>query len=225
VVVVAALFPDVAQLDLTGPAQVLARAPAVRFEVAAAALEPVATDCGFGILPTTTFEAAPQADVLLVPGGRGVDRAMQDPAVIEFARRQARGAAWVTSVCTGSLVLGAAGLLRGRRATCHWSSLALLDAFGATPVAERVVRDGKLLTGAGVTSGIDLALTLVAELFGADAAREAQWLLEYEPQPPFPAGLDAAPAAWVDQERSRVREARLPLVRRAARAAPPGRLF
>jgi cyclohexyl-isocyanide hydratase len=134
----------------------------------------------------------PQLDVLCVPGGLGVNPLMRDAAVLAFLRQQAEHARYVTSVCTGALVLGAAGLLRGRRATTHWASLDLLAAFGAIPVAERVVRDGNLLTGGGVTAGIDFALTLAAELSGRPAAEAIQLGLEYAPAPPFAAGTPAS---------------------------------
>ena len=214
--VVAVLFPHVAQLDLTGPAQVFAAVDGIKLHLAAASLDPVPTDSGFAIVPTVTFADAPVADVLMVPGGRGVNAAMLDDEVLGFVRKQALSAWRVTSVCTGSLVLGSAGVLTGKRATTHWASLPLLPEFGAQPVAERVVRDGNVVTGAGVTSGIDLALTLVGDLVGEDAAHRAQLDLEYDPQPPFAVTPTTAPVAWVEDGRAAAREIRLPLVRQAA---------
>lgn len=182
------LFPAVTQLDLTGPAQVLTRVPGARVEYVAATLEPVATDCGFAVVPTRTLETAADADVLVVPGGDGAFDAMLDPGVVAFVRRQAERATWVVSVCTGAFVLGAAGLLAGKRATTHWASAPLLEAFGADPVPERVVADGSVVTAAGVSAGIDMALWLAAELAGQPVAERVQLQLEYDPQPPFDAG-------------------------------------
>jgi cyclohexyl-isocyanide hydratase len=218
-VVVAVLFADITQLDLTGPVEVLARTPGVHLEVAAATLDPVETDCGFTLGPTTTFAQAPQSDILLVPGGPGINKAILDADVVGFVRAQAQDATWVTSVCTGSLLLGAAGLLRGKEATTHWASMGLLAEFGAVPVAKRVVRDGNIVTGAGVTSGIDFALVLVGELFGVEAARRVQLLLEYDPQPPFKATIDTVPHLWVETSREQTRAVRLPLVQQAAGAS------
>jgi cyclohexyl-isocyanide hydratase len=217
--VVALVYPNLTQLDFTGPAQVFAVAPAGRLElhVAAALQAPVPTDSGFALVPTCSFEQAPQADVLLVPGGVGVNHALQDPVTLGFVRRQAQAAQVVASVCTGALLLGAAGLLRGKRATSHWNSVDLLAQFGATPVRERVVKDGQLMTSAGVTAGLDLALTLLGDLFGADAMRWAALDLQYDPQPPAtgnPANpvMDAMVAEGLKWSKS-VRE---PIVERAA---------
>jgi cyclohexyl-isocyanide hydratase len=187
-----ALFDNVTQLDLTGPAQVLARLPGAEMIYAAADNAPVATDCGFAIQPTTTREACPPLDILCVPGGYGVAPAMADPAWIGFVTRQAETARYVTSVCTGAFILGAAGLLQGRRATTHWAYHDLLALFGAHPVPDRVVRDGVLITGGGVTAGIDFALTLAAEIAGRDTAEMIAMALEYDPAPPFGAGSPPA---------------------------------
>ncbi|KQO72264.1 DJ-1/PfpI family protein [Methylobacterium sp. Leaf89] len=194
-------FPDVQQLDLTAPYEVFVGIPEARVHLVAADRAPVTSSTGLVLAPTLAMADCPQLDVLCVPGGLGVNRLMRDAAVLAFLRDQAGGARYVTSVCTGALVLGAAGLLRGRRATTHWASLDLLAAFGAIPVAERVVRDGTLLTGGGVTAGIDFALTLAAELAGRPAAEAIQLGLEYAPAPPFaagtPAGADPAVLAAV----------------------------
>ena len=203
------LFPKVQQLDLTGPYEVFASLPGTTVHLPARTLDPVRTATGLMLLPTTTLDDCPALDVLCVPGGIGVNALLQDEAMLGFVRRQAEGARFVTSVCTGALVLGAAGLLRGRRATTHWASHDLLAAFGATPVHGRVVRDGNLLTGGGVTAGIDFALTLVAELAGRDAAETIQLNLEYAPAPPFAAGSpDTAPAQILAEARSRGASAR-----------------
>jgi cyclohexyl-isocyanide hydratase len=151
-----------------------------------------------------TFDDCPALDVICVPGGAGVEALMTDAGTLEFIRRQAGGARFVTSVCTGALVLGAAGLLRGRRATTHWAYHELLGIFGAVPVQERVVRDGNLLTGGGITAGIDFALTLASELFGEEAAQAVQLALEYAPAPPFDAGTPfSAPRSIVERARER----------------------
>ncbi|MFD5226333.1 DJ-1/PfpI family protein [Microbacterium sp. NPDC058342] len=217
--IVCLTFPVVTQLDLTGPAQVFARMPDVEVQFAWHRIEPVSTDAGFSILPSTTFEDAGQADVLFVPGGAGAFHLFDDEVALDFIRTQAVGARFVTSVCTGSFALGAAGLLAGRRATSHWGSLAMLEEFGAIPTSQRVVRDGKLITGAGVSSGIDFALSLTAELFGDAQAKRIQLGIEYDPAPPFDAGSPDRPdadQAQVTAFRARMDEVRRPLVRRAA---------
>ena len=190
--VVMLTYPGLTQLDLTGPHEVLARFPELKLHLAWKTSDPVDDASGLRLVPNTTFDACPPADILFVPGGPGQVRLMQDEEVLGFLRRQADHADWITSVCTGSLLLGSAGLLTGYRATCHWLSLDQLTLFGATPVSQRVVQDGNRLTGAGVTSGMDFALTLCAELFGADRARKAQLALEYDPAPPFASGSPAS---------------------------------
>lgn len=192
------LFPNLTQLDFTGPLQVLSRVPGAQVALAAKTMAPVPTDAVLTLNPTHTFENCPQADVLCVPGGFGVDDAMQDTATIAFVKRQAAGAKYVTSVCTGAFILGAAGLLEGKRATTHWAYHDALTQVGATPVKARVVRDGNLFTGGGVTAGIDFAFTLAAEIAGEEAAKAIQLGLEYDPAPPFHAGApEKAPPAAV----------------------------
>lgn len=186
--IVFVLFPDVTQLDFTGPAQVLSRLPQAKVIVAARDTAPIGTDSGFALLPTHSFAEAPSADVLCVPGGHGVRDALGSAATLDFVRAQASGAKWVTSVCTGAFILGAAGLLGGKRATTHWAYHHLLPLVGAEPVEERVVEDGNTITAGGVTSGIDFALTLAAREAGEDVARTIQLALEYDPGPPFDAG-------------------------------------
>ncbi|MGA7384513.1 MAG: DJ-1/PfpI family protein [Methylocella sp.] len=190
--VVMLLYPGMTQLDLTGPYEVLARFGELNLHLAWKTLDPVPDVNGLRILPTDTLAGSPQADILFVPGGPGQISLMEDKEVLSCLRRQASGARYVTSVCTGSLVLAAAGLLTGYRATCHWLSLDQLAYFGAVPVSERVVIDRNRVTGAGVTSGIDLALTLVACLFGEEPARRAQLAMEYDPKPPFVGGTPAS---------------------------------
>jgi cyclohexyl-isocyanide hydratase len=182
------IFPHVTQLDLTGPAQVLSRVPGAKVHLVWQRLEPVMTDVGFTINPTTTFDTCPQLDVLCAPGGFGVVDQLNDDETMAFLRRQGEAARYVTSVCNGSLLLGAAGLIDGYRSACHWMWLHYLPKFGAEPVAARVVRDRNRVSGAGVTSGIDFGFTLASELVGDEAARMIQLGLEYDPQPPFDCG-------------------------------------
>lgn len=182
------LFPQVTQLDLTGPAQVLSRLGRAKLDLVWATRDPVATDAGFAILPTATFADVPRVDILCVPGGMGVTAVIENDAAMAWVRQVGAGATWVTSVCTGSLILGAAGLLEGRRATTHWAWHDHLALFGAEPVKARTVVDGNLVTGGGVTAGIDFALTLTALIRGEDHARAVQLSLEYDPAPPFEAG-------------------------------------
>jgi cyclohexyl-isocyanide hydratase len=213
------LFPRLTQLDLTGPYEVLARLPNTDVHLVAHTLDPVETDRGLAIVPTTTFATCPALDVFVVPGGPGQQGVMDDDLVLDFLRAQAQHAQYVTSVCTGSLVLGAAGLLRGKRATCHWAALEHLPLLGAIPVAERVVVDGNVVTGAGVASGIDFALALAAILEGETVAREIQLQIEYDPAPPFNSGSPStAPAEVLAALRARLatlNEERRTKVRRA----------
>jgi cyclohexyl-isocyanide hydratase len=185
------IFPRLTQLDMTGPYEVLARLPDTKVELVAATLAPVTTDRGMQIVPTVTYATCPPLDVIMVPGGPGQQDLMEDEAALSFLRRQAAGAKYVTSVCTGSLVLGAAGLLKGMRATSHWAAVEHLAALGAITVREKVVIDGNIITGAGVTSGIDFALSLAAILEGEAVAREIQLQIEYDPAPPFDSGSPA----------------------------------
>ena len=186
--VVMLLYPRMTQLDLTGPFEVLVRSKELQIHLAWKSSEPVPDGGGLRIAPSVDFAACPQADILFVPGGPGQVALMEDRETIDFLRRQAKGSSYITSVCTGSLLLAAAGLLTGFRATCHWSALDQLAYFGVEPVAERVVVDRNRITGAGVTSGIDFALALTAELFGEERAKRVQLSIEYDPAPPFPGG-------------------------------------
>lgn len=177
------LWPGLTQLDLTGPAQVLSRMPGAELLYAWKTLEPIPTDCGLTLLPSVSLADCPPLDMLCVPGGAPVAPVMRDEEVLDWLRRQAEGARLVTSVCTGSLILAAAGLLRGHRAGCYWASGHQLSLFGATFVAERVVEDGNRITAGGVTSGIDFAFRVVARLHGADTADAIRLALEYDPEP------------------------------------------
>jgi cyclohexyl-isocyanide hydratase len=182
------LFPEMTQLDLTGPYEVFVSLPRTTVHLVWKTLEPVTTGGGLRMLPTTTLATCPKLDVICVPGGPGQVALMRDAEVLAFLRKQAETCRYVTSVCTGSLVLGAAGLLRGFRATSHWLSLDQLALLGAMPVAERIVMDGNRITGGGITSGIDFALFVAAQLFGEDVAKEVQLRIEYDPAPPFNSG-------------------------------------
>ncbi|MEO1475994.1 MAG: DJ-1/PfpI family protein, partial [Pseudomonadota bacterium] len=182
------LFPNVTQLDLMGPAQVLSRLGNASVHLVWKDKEPVSTDAGFPLLPTATFEDVRSANILCVPGGFGTIDAMQDTDVRAWLTDVAAKADWVTSVCTGSLLLGAAGLLKGYKAGCHWASVDQLAYFGATPVRERIVSDRNRVTGGGVTSGIDFALALTAKIRGERHAKFVQLSIEYDPAPPFDSG-------------------------------------
>ncbi|MGF6963637.1 cyclohexyl-isocyanide hydratase [Paraburkholderia sp. WC7.3g] len=201
------VFPKVQQLDLTGPHDVLASLPGATMHLVWKTRESVVSSNGLVLTPSTTYESCPPLDVICVPGGSGVTDLMQDAQTIDFVRRQAASARYVTSVCTGALLLGAAGLLRGRRATTHWAFHSLLEPLGAIPTHARVVRDGNLITGGGVTAGIDFGLTVAAELAGVEEAQAIQLELEYAPAPPFDAGDPAlAPQAVVELVRRRSAE-------------------
>jgi cyclohexyl-isocyanide hydratase len=182
------VFPNMTQLDLTGPYEVLARLPGAETLLLWKNLSPVRSEHGLTIVPMTTLSSCPPLDLVLVPGGPGINHLIEDAEVLDFLRRVATDARYVVGICTGSLVLGAAGLLRGRRAGTHWMSRDLLRSFGAEPVAERVVRDGKFFTGGGVTAGIDVALTVAAEIAGRATAEAIQLGIEYDPAPPFMSG-------------------------------------
>jgi cyclohexyl-isocyanide hydratase len=214
------LFPDLTQLDLTGPYEVFARMPGTRVHLVAATEAPVHSERGLTITPDTTFDQVPRLDVICVPGGIGVNAMMEDRTLLHFLQVHARDARYVTSVCTGALLLGAAGLLRGYRATTHWLSLDLLPLFGAHVVHERVVIDRNRITGGGVTAGIDFGLVVASELFGPAVAQEIQLMIEYNPAPPFHGGSpDAAPRELVQnviRARQRVQSERRAIAERAA---------
>jgi cyclohexyl-isocyanide hydratase len=179
---------DMCQLDTTGTFEVLARVPGWTVDLVAASMCPVRTDLGLTMLPTQTRESAKSSDILVVPGGRGVDYAMLDDGWIAYTQQEAAKAKYVFSVCTGSLLLAAAGLLKGRRAGGHWQARDLLSQFGVMPSDARLTVDGKFYTSAGVTSGIDMALLVVAKIVGEEIARKIQLSIEYAPEPPYPGG-------------------------------------
>jgi cyclohexyl-isocyanide hydratase len=189
------IFPELTQLDFTGPQQVLARLPQSAMHIIAKSAAPVPSDSGLGLVPTHTFKNCPQLDLICIPGGTsGVVRAMGDQETIDFVQQQSSAAKYVTSVCTGAFVLGAAGLLKGRRATTHWAFTELLPLFGATHEKARIVKDGNVITAGGVTSGIDFGLRVAAEIASETVAQAIQLRIEYDPDPPFDSGHpDRAP--------------------------------
>ncbi|WP_291001474.1 DJ-1/PfpI family protein [Hyphomicrobium sp.] len=198
----ALLFEGLDQIDLSGPFEVLSRLSNSTYRIFAKSLEPVRDVRGLRLTPDATLADAPRLDVLHVPGGFGQQALMDDEETLRWVARQAAGARYVLSVCTGALICGAAGLLKGRRATTHWSAHHLLPLFGAIPVDERVVIDGSLVCAAGVTAGIDGALRLAGLLRGEDAARTIQLYMQYAPEPPFDSGTpQRAPAAILEAAR------------------------
>jgi len=182
------LFPKLTQLDLTGPFEVMSRIPGAKVHLLARTRDPVTSDTGLTITPTTTYDDAPPLDVIFAPGGGGQIAAMEDGATVPFVARAGANAKWVTSVCTGALILGAAGLLRGYKAATHWAFMELLPLFGAEPVHERVVTDRNRITAGGVTAGIDFGLTIAAAVAGTEVAEAIQLYIEYDPVPPFRSG-------------------------------------
>lgn len=182
------VFPDIMQLDMTGPHEVFTKFPDTEVLLVWKSLDPVTSGGGMRILPDVTYDDCPQLDLICVPGGGGMNPLLNDVETLDFIRAQAEKARYVTSVCTGSLVLGAAGLLKGKRSACHWMSRDMLAEFGAIPDPARVVVDGRFISGGGVTAGIDFALTVAAELLGEEQAKTIQLGIEYAPAPPFDAG-------------------------------------
>lgn len=221
------LFPGLTQLDLTGPYEVMSRIPGATTHLVWKEAGVVTSDSGLGLVATRGFADCPPLDLLFVPGGGGQIALMEDDAVLDWVAARGAAARWVTSVCTGSLVLGAAGLLRGYRAATHWAFMPLLGMFGAEAVSERVVVDRNRITAGGVTAGIDFGLRVVAEVAGEDQAKAIELYLEYDPAPPFGCGHPRrAPPELVASvrasfaERYAVREEQVrKLVARAARAA------
>jgi cyclohexyl-isocyanide hydratase len=196
------LFEGLDQIDLTGPFEVLSRIPNSTYRLYGKTVEPVRDLHGLRLLPDAPLADAPQLDVLHVPGGFGQEALMEDEDLLAWLRRQAAGAHSLFSVCTGALLCGAAGLLKGRRATTHWASFHLLPYFGAIPVNERVVVDGNWVFAAGVTAGIDGALRLAADLRGEEAAQTIQLYIAYAPEPPFNSGTpETAPPAVLERAR------------------------
>ena len=226
--VVFALYPRVTQLDFTGPYEVLTRLPGARCVLASVAGGDLEVDSVMRFAGLQRLDRVDECDLLCVPGGFGTVAAVEDQAYLSAIRRLGEKARYITSVCTGSLLLAAAGLLRGRRAACHWMSRELLRELGAIPVADRVVRDGNIISGGGVTAGIDFGLTMLAEIAGQDVAEMVQLRIEYNPQPPFRAGApelareeirDRLMAVSAPLQKTRLEQAR----RLGARLAQPGK--
>jgi cyclohexyl-isocyanide hydratase len=190
-------FPGVQQLDLTGPYEIFASTEGAEVHLIWKDTAPIVASTKLLLQPTTTFEDCPQLDVICIPGGGGVNALLEDAAVLSFIQAQAAQARFVTSVCTGSLVLGAAGLLKGRKATTHWNAHDFLAHFGAIPTKGRIVQDGNLITAGGVTAGIDFGLAVVAALRGQEEAEMIQLSLEYAPAPPFHSGTPEEATAEV----------------------------
>ena len=215
------LFEGLDQIDLTGPFEIFSRIPNATYQIYAKTVAPVRDVRGLRLAPDATLAEAPQLDLLHVPGGFGQEAWMEDDELLDWVQRQASGARCVFSVCTGALICGAAGLLKGRRATTHWSAFHLLRYFGAVPVDERVVMDGNLVCAAGVTAGIDGALRVAAELRGDEAAQIIQLQMQYAPEPPFQSGTPkTAPTTVLEKSRQAVRaitERRQKTAERAAR--------
>jgi len=209
------LFPKITQLDLTGPFEALARIPGAKVHLLWKRIEAVVSDIGLPIMPTTTLGDCPALDVICVPGGPGQIELMDDDEVLAFVRRQGLQARYVTSVCTGALVLGAAGLLDGYEATTHWASMANLEPFGAKPVDKRICIDRNRITGGGITAGIDFGLYVASLLTDRKTAEKIQLFLEYDPAPPFGAGSPKTAPAQVVAE---LREAIAPMLERRMHA-------
>ncbi|TPK97084.1 MULTISPECIES: DJ-1/PfpI family protein [unclassified Mesorhizobium] len=225
------VFPNVQQLDLTGPYEVMATVKGAEVELIWKDRNPVTSSTRLSLTPTATFDDCPPLDVLCIPGGGGVNALLEDQAVLDFVRERAAQARYITSVCSGALVLGAAGLLKGKRATTHWYAHDFLEEFGAIPVDARIVEDGKLITAGGVTSGIDFGLTLVARLLGQVEAEIVQLSLEYAPAPPFRSGTpaEASPSVLAEAKERlsgsrRVREEMFARWREERSAATPARI-
>jgi len=214
------LFPNLTQLDLTAPYEVFSRIPNAKIYLLSPTFDPVRSERGLTIIPDTIFDHVSSLDILFIPGGQGVNQVMEDAQFLSFVTEQGQKAKYITSVCTGSLLLAAAGLLQGYRATTHWLSIELLGMLGVETVAERVVIDRNRITGSGITAGIDFGLVIASELCGEAVAREIQLMLEYEPKPPFHSGSpqSAEPAILesVTTRRKDIQDARRELVRRVA---------
>lgn len=214
------IFEDMTHLDFAGPWEVFSRLPGCEVKIISRSLQPVTAKGGLKTVPDTTIDNAPQLDLLFVPGGQGIVTVMEDRKILEFLRRQAQQAKYITSVCSGALVLGAAGLLKGYRAATHWDSMNILPVFGATAVSERVVTDRNRITGGGVTAGIDFALTVAAEVFGVELAKSIQLSMEYNPAPPFACGHPSiADPAVLDELRRKRAPSQAVRLETAGRAA------
>ena len=199
------VFPEITAIDYVAPADLLVRIPGAQLHLVWKHTDPVRTELGWEFRPTASFDTCGPLDMLVVPGGPGIEALLSDEETLAFLARQAQGAQWIVGICTGPLVLGAAGLLQGYRATCHWGSHELLSLVGATPVDKRVVVDRNRITGAGMTSGIDCALQAIALASSTEVAQGIQLFAEYDPEPPFDTGSPhKAPASLVQAARARL---------------------
>lgn len=199
------VFPDITATDYVAPADLLVRMPDTQLDLVWKHTEPMQTELGWAFRATRAMNAGIDYDMIVVPGGPGIQPLLEDREVLDFLARQGQTATWIVGICTGPLVLGAAGLLEGYDATCHWASHELLHLVGARPVDKRVVVDRNRITGAGVTSGIDCALSVIDLIGGETMARGIQLFAEYDPQPPYVGGSpDKTPAAIVEATRARV---------------------
>jgi cyclohexyl-isocyanide hydratase len=217
------IFEGMTALDFAAPLDVFARMPGAQVHVIGKTLAPVKTDLGFQETPTTTLAGAPKLDLLFIGGGPGVTALMEDEEVLQFFASRASEAQWVTSVCTGALVLGAAGLLRGYKAATHWAAMEVLPLLGAEPVDERVVIDRNRITGGGVTAGLDFGLAVAEQLHGSGLAQAMQLAMEYDPHPPYNVGSPRiAPPELVAGVREKLKpatQARLAAAGRAVQKA------
>jgi cyclohexyl-isocyanide hydratase len=214
------IFQDMTQLDFTGPHEVFSRFNGCQVKVISKTMDPVIARGGLKFIPDTTIDDPQLYDLIFVPGGPGTSALMEDPLVLKFLRNQADQAKYVTSVCTGALVLGAAGLLQGYRATTHWLSVDLLPIFGAIVTQDRVVFDRNRITGGGVTAGIDFALTIAAEVFNEDVAKTIQLSIEYDPAPPFAGGHpDTSDVRIVESVRTKLAPLQASRLEQAKRAS------
>ncbi|WP_127088246.1 DJ-1/PfpI family protein [Aquabacter cavernae] len=212
-------FPGMTQLDVTGPFEVFARLPGVRMHLLWKRIEPITSDVGLTVMPTTTFADCPALDVLCVGGGPGQMALMDDPEVMAFVAQAGAEARYVTSVCAGCFILAGAGLLDGYRSACHWLSRDQLSVLGAIPVNERIVVDRNRISGGGVTAGIDFAFQVAAELCGDDVAKRLQLMLEYDPKPPFDISETTAPPDVLEEIRTAARPLLEERLRSSERAA------
>ena len=194
------IFDQMQLLDFAAPYDAFSSTPEIEVSLIGETLKPITTTSGLSFQPDHDISTILPLDVLCIPGGNGVNRFLNNEPVLDFIRKEANEVRFLTSICTGSLILGATGLLKGRKATTHWSAMEFLPLFGAIPVEERVVVDGHIITAGGITAGMDFGLVIIAKLLGEDTAKKTQLLMQYDPEPPFDCGTpEKAPKALVEQ--------------------------
>lgn len=194
------IFDEMQLLDFAAPYDEFCSTPEIEVSLFSETLKPITTTSGLSFAPDHDISTILPLDVLCIPGGNGINRFLDNEPVLDFIRQEANKTRFVTSVCTGSLILGASGLLKGRKATTHWSAMEFLSVFGAIPVEERVVVDGPIITAGGITAGMDFGLVIIAKLLGQKTAKKTQLLMQYDPEPPFDCGTpEKAPKALVEQ--------------------------